>query len=411
MKRILLIDEHKTVNFAGGVESVLAAFANAFSARGYGVAIACMDAEEGTMFFPLDKSVRFHNLWYEYGKPFGGTAWFLKKIEKEFLRTFAGAKMTIAGRKIKDPKKEFFFGSFIERLKRLIADFHPDVMLSITAESAYMAQEAREEKSIPIIAMCHTEPKWEISGYGDREFNAWKKAARVQVLMESFLPAMKSFGLDNLIRIPNFVEQTPDGETVDLADSHNRIVTVGRVDGVQKCQHVLIEAFSLLADKFPEWSVHIYGGIANKGYKRRLDGMIAEKKLADRIRFEGTTNRIGEVYKNADIFAFPSAFEGFGLALAEAMSAGLPSVGRKTCAAVNELIRDGETGLLAEEGAASFAEALERLMSDTPLRIAMGCAAHEAAKTYAPEKIWDAWETVIRVVIREQQDTIAEHNV
>ncbi|MBP5200852.1 MAG: glycosyltransferase [Schwartzia sp.] len=405
MKNILLIDEHKTVNFAGGVERVLAAFANAFTARGYGVAIACMDAEEGSMFFPLDNSVRFHNLWYEYGKPFGGAAWFLKKVEKEFLRTFAGAKMTIAGRNIKDPKKEFFFGSFIERLKRLIADFHPDVMLAITAESAYIAQTAREEKNIPVIAMCHTEPKWEISGYGEREFGAWRKAARVQVLMESFLPAMKSFGLDNLIRIPNFVTQTPDGETVDLAAScNNRIITVGRVDGVQKCQHVLIEAFSLLADKFPEWSVHIYGDIANKGYKRRLDGMIAERRLADRIRFEGTASRIGEVYKGADIFAFPSAFEGFGLALAEAMSAGLPAVGRKSCAAVNELIRDGETGILAEEGAENFAQALKRLMSDSALRIRMGRAAHESVKEYAPEKIWDAWEAVIREVIGERHE-------
>ena len=411
MKNILLIDEHKTVNFAGGVESVLAAFANAFTARGYGVAIACMDAERGKMFFPLDGSVRFHNLWYEYGKPFGGAAWFLKKVEKEFLRTFAGAKMTIAGRNIKDPKKEYFFGSFIERLKRLIADFHPDVMLTITAESAYIAQTALEGKPIPVIAMCHTEPKWEISGYGEREFGAWKKAARVQVLMESFLPAMKSFGLDNLIRIPNFVTQTPDGETVDLAAPRSRIVTVGRVDGVQKCQHVLIEAFSLLAEKFPEWSVHIYGDIANKGYKRRLDGMIAERRLTDRVLFEGTASRICEVYKSADIFAFPSAFEGFGLALAEAMSAGLPAVGRKSCAAVNELIRDGETGILAEEGAESFARALERLMSNASLRIAMGAAAHEAAKEFAPEKIWDAWEAVILEVLQEQQKKIAGQNV
>lgn len=403
MKRILLIDEHKTVNYAGGVESVLAAFANAFSARGFGVAIACMDAEKGTMFFPLEPSVRFHNLWYEYGKPFGGAAWFLKKVEKEFLRTFAGAKMVIAGRRIKDPKKEFFFGSFIERLGKLIDDFQPNVMLAITAESAYIAQAAREKRSIPVIAMCHTEPEREVSGYGEREFGAWKASDRVQVLMNSFLPAMERYGVKKTVRIPNFVAQTPDGEVAPLAPSHNRIVTVGRVDGVQKCQHILIEAFALLADRFPEWSVHIYGEVANRGYKKRLDAIVAENELEGRVFFEGTTKDIGAVYHGADIFAFPSGFEGFGLALAEAMSAGLPAVGRKSCAAVNELIRDGETGFLADEGAENFAKALERLMADPELRVRMGAAAHEAAKAYEPEAVWDMWENVIREVIQEKQ--------
>ena len=402
MAKILLIDEHKTVNYAGGVECVLAAFANAFSSRGYDVAIACMDDEKGKMFFPLDSSVRFHNLWHEYGKPFGGVSWFLKKVEKEFLRTFAGAKMVIAGKQIKDPKKEYYFKSFIGRMSKLMEDFRPDVILSITAESAYMAQMACSDNPVPVIAMCHTEPQREASGYGEREYNAWRNSARVQVLMNSFLPAMEAYGVKNTVRIPNYVTQTPDGDIVDHTTNHNKIVTVGRVDGVQKCQHILIEAFALLAEKFPEWSVHIYGEIANRRYKKRLDAIISEKKLADRIVFEGTTKDIAAVYRGADIFAFPSGFEGFGLALAEAMSAGLPAVGRKSCAAVNELIEDGITGFLTEEGEENFAKALERLMLDQPLRISMGRAAHEAAKAYQPEKVWDMWENVILDVIREQ---------
>ena len=88
-----------------------------------------------------------------------------------------------------------------------------------------------------------------------------------------------------------------------------------------------------------------------------------------------------------------------GLALAEAMSAGLPAVGRKSCAAVNELIVNGKTGFLVEEGAESFAQSLECLMSDQPLRMKMGHAAHESVKAYAPEKIWDEWESIIREVL------------
>lgn len=402
MTRILLIDEHKTVNYAGGVERVLAAFANAFSARGYGVAIACMDEEKGTMFFQLEPSVRFHNFWYEYGAPFGGVAWFWKKIEKEFLRTFAGGKMVFAGKKVKDPKKEYFFGAFIDRLRRLVEEFQPDAILSITAESAYIAQTAVGAKPIPVIAMCHTEPTREASGYGEREFNAWKKSARVQVLMDSFLPMMERIGVKHAIRIPNIVHQVADTELADLTVPHKRIVAVGRVDGGGKGQHILIEAFSLLAGRFPDWSVHLYGDIANRRYKKRLDAMIAEKELVGRVIFEGTTKDIGAVYRTSDIFAFPSEFEGFPLALTEAMSTGLPAVGRKSCISVNELIRDGETGFLVEEGAERFAAALEQLMSDSVLRVRIGRAAHEAVKVYQPEKVWDMWENVILEVLREQ---------
>ncbi|MBO6236682.1 MAG: glycosyltransferase [Schwartzia sp.] len=401
MTKILLIDEHKTVNYAGGVERVLAAFANAFSARGYEVAIACMDEEKGAMFFPLDSSVRFHNFWYEYGTLFGGVVWFWKKIEKEFLRTFAGGKMIFAGKKIRDPKKEFFFSSFIERLRKLVEDFQPDVILSITAESAYIAQTAVGSKQIPVIAMCHTEPTREAAGYGEREFSAWQKSACVQVLMDSFLPTMERFGVKHAIRIPNFVHQVADTDLADLTVPHNRIVAVGRVDGGGKDQHILIEAFSLLAERFPDWSVHLYGDIANRRYKKRLDALIAEKNLLGRVIFEGTTKDIGAVYHTSDIFAFPSSFEGFPLALTEAMSVGLPAVGRKSCISVNELIKDCETGLLVEEGAERFAAALNQLMSDGELRARIGRAAHEAVKAYQPKKVWDMWENVIREVAGE----------
>lgn len=64
------------------------------------------------------------------------------------------------------------------------------------------------------------------------------------------------------------------------------------------------------------------------------------------------------MWKETDIFAFPSHHEGFPLALTEAMGVGIPAVGYRSCPAVNELIHDGEDGYLTDDGAAPFAEAL-----------------------------------------------------
>ena len=112
----------------------------------------------------------------------------------------------------------------------------------------------------------------------------------------------------------------------------------------------------------------------------------------------GATDNVLDVYNKAAIFAFPSAYEGFPLALTEAMSAGLPAVGCKSCPAVNELIKDGENGFLCENGVDAFAQALEKLMSDEELREKMGQAAKEDMKQYDPDKIWDMWEKLIEQV-------------
>lgn len=112
----------------------------------------------------------------------------------------------------------------------------------------------------------------------------------------------------------------------------------------------------------------------------------------------GTTNNVAEVLKSADIFAFPSAYEGFGLALAEAMSTGLPAVGFKSCSGVNELIVDGENGLLCDDGVEALAEALDKLMSSKDLRVKMGKAAKESMKQFAPETIWNKWEALLESI-------------
>ena len=64
---------------------------------------------------------------------------------------------------------------------------------------------------------------------------------------------------------------------------------------------------------------------------------------------KGSTNDVPDVLRQGDIFAFPSAYEGFGLSLAEAMSMGLPAVGYKSCSAVNELIVDGKNGFCVKK--------------------------------------------------------------
>ena len=89
------------------------------------------------------------------------------------------------------------------------------------------------------------------------------------------------------------------------------------------------------------------------------------------------------VLSAADIFVMPSHWEGWGLALGEAMAAGLPAVGSDV-PAVRELIADGQTGLLVPpRDPGALAEALRRLAGDAELRRRMGAAArHRIAERF-----------------------------
>ena len=127
--------------------------------------------------------------------------------------------------------------------------------------------------------------------------------------------------------------------------------------------------------------------------------MIAASGSENRISFCGTTSNVPAVLANADLYVMPSAYEGFGLSLAEGMSMGLPAVGYRSCPAVNELIRDGENGLLADDGADGLAEKMALLMRDRDFRMRMGRAARASMRAYAPEIIWGQWEELMYDVV------------
>ena len=158
-----------------------------------------------------------------------------------------------------------------------------------------------------------------------------------------------------------------------------------------------MKAFKTLAAKYPDWQVKIFGraDAVEKDFETYLQKIIREAHLEKQIYLCGTTKRIREQLQRADIFAFPSAYEGFGLAVAEAMAAGLPPVGFKNADAVRDLLQDGKTGILCADGVAAFAAGLEKLMQDAQLRARMGAQAREAMQAYQPRYVWDQWEDLL----------------
>lgn len=100
------------------------------------------------------------------------------------------------------------------------------------------------------------------------------------------------------------------------------------VGTIKKRKNVLnlIRGFARIADRAPQHLLIAGRPNLSSSYGRSIEAFVKEKKLEDRIRFLGPVSEgaLRYLYRHAFVFAFPSAFEGFGMPVVEAMSEGAP---------------------------------------------------------------------------------------
>lgn len=385
--KVMLADFHKFIGYSGGIENVFAKMASALSERNYDViAVFADEKREGEPFFTVPESVKLLNLYHLPGekavKPSG-----LTKVLREVIRPFSRAAA-------RDQNYRLLYQAKAQ-LSRLLEKEKPDVIVSFREPTGRLLLDGVGTK-IPVISMLHNDPDEIFRGSPAEEKKALEKSAAIQVLLPSFISKAKKYlHYDHFIAIPNAVN-APHVTADHLAKKGKYTITcVGRLTGRTKRQHLLIEAFARLSKNHPDWQVKLWGDTYDKPYVASLRSKIKKYGLGKQVFLCGTTKDMDAVWKETDIFAFPSHHEGFGLALAEAMCCGIPAVGYRSCPAVNELIQSGKTGLLVEEGASALAEGLKKLMESPVLRERFGKNAQMAAEMYRPEIVWGKWEEKI----------------
>jgi len=152
---------------------------------------------------------------------------------------------------------------------------------------------------------------------------------------------------------------------------------VGRLDREKSVERV-IEAFGLIAGALPEARLLLVGqGSHAEALRRRA----AASPARDRIRLVGGVEReaLPPYYRAADLFLFASETETQGLVLAEAHACGLAAVAVRA-SGVEEVVVDGETGLLTKPEARDLADAAIGLLVDPARRAAMGAAGRAIAE-------------------------------
>lgn len=383
--RITLVSTWKIVNAGGGAERVFSLLANAMAERGHQVTGICFDYEAGQPGFPLDARVKFVNAGAGRKPPL----WLTKTAINLRSLSFSRPK--------RREKRLLLWEKFVgEPLTTAVKRTEPDVVIVFRAADAHLLK-CFGNLAAPLVVMSHNSTDKFLPSYAPNSLKkAVEQSAAVQVLMPEFADEIKALiPKARVVVIPNAVPQYRE-----MADrSSHTIINVARIS-YQKHQDLLVKAFSLLADRYPDWQVKIWGGNNDQPEKiTELQALINQEGLKDRVLLCGTTDRVPQELMKASILAFPSRWEGFGLALAEAMSMGLPAVGCLNCPAVNHLIRHEENGLLSDDSPQSYARMLSRLMENEELRCRLGNTAKKDMQAYAAESIWQQWETLLFSVV------------
>jgi glycosyltransferase involved in cell wall biosynthesis len=147
------------------------------------------------------------------------------------------------------------------------------------------------------------------------------------------------------------------------------LVNVGRQE-FQKGQAYLVEAMAELATLRPRAVLLVAGRQGNQS--AHLNRLVATRKSGDRVRFLGYREDIPNLLASADVFVFPSLYEGLGGALIEAMAAGLPIVA-SNLRATREILEPGRNAILVPpESPSHLAAAVLRLLNEDKMRVEFG---------------------------------------
>lgn len=289
------------------------------------------------------------------------------------------------------------FGA-LRKARKLLRRFRPDVVHGNMVHANLFVRILRLFAGIPRL-VCSEHSKniegrgrmWAYRGtdfLSDVNTNVSQEATDHFIAAKAFGPR-KSFAMYNGIDLRCF---TPDAEArarirreYGIPDDEFLWINVGRLTEA-KDQANLLRAF----EKTGFGWLMIVGEGKLRGV---LEQRIGKMPLGGRVVLTGAHTNVADYYRAADCFVLSSAWEGFGIVLAEAMSCGLPVLSTDSggCA---EVVDDPCRMVPVCDSDALAARMKEMCRLGAEERAAIGAANRQKAKRFDLVKICDRWEQI-----------------
>jgi len=358
-------------NVSGGVERMVSVISAEFAIRDCQVSVLSFDNEEANSFYQMDNRVS----WLKCGgaSPFA-RAGFVGRIKR------------------------------LLRIRQLVKGANADVILAFQQGCAYTVSVATLGMGVPLVAAERNAPhRYQFAATNRKylELLTLIFATKITVQMPEYRDAYPWFLRKKIIYIPNSVStvtRIPRRFGGDRANKPIRLLSVGRLC-YQKNHTCLIKALNTEILRDRDWLLDIVG----EG--EELDTL---KYLIESLNLQGKINLVGSVkdvsfyYRRSDLFCFPSRWEGFPNALAEALAFGLPAIGFEECQGVSQLIEHEFSGYLVKgnEDADAFANGIASMLDiDRPLFARMSEAARQSIEHYSVDSVIPRWLELFRALV------------
>ncbi len=281
----------------------------------------------------------------------------------------------------------------LKKLRREMRQFRPRLVQSYLFHANLLARIAARMAGVPVMVCGIRVAEQRSNSYLklDRWTDRWvtrhvcvSEAVRRFSIELGGLPAEKLLVIPNGVALERFRYAEPVSRTeLHCSDPEFLILFAGRLDP-QKGVLTLPHLAETLRPKFPR----VRWLIAGEGPLRaELEQQIQDRSLTETVQLLGSRSDIPELMKTADLFVFPSRWEGMPNVILEAMAAGLPIVSTAV-EGIEDLIEDGVSGAIVPIGDdAELAARIEQLIEQPETRERY---AIEASRAVEQCPTWDA---------------------
>ena len=291
----------------------------------------------------------------------------------------------------------------VGRLRTALRAIRPEIVISFMEATNVLTILATRGLGAKVVVMEHTDPE---SHHVEWFWNTLRRmtyrfADRVGVLTERSRPWAEGLtDPESVFVLPNAINLAPttsDEEInirvkVGLPDQAKVVVSMGRL-APEKGFDLLIQAFAKLAPSHVDYYLVILGEGAERS---SLERARESHNLTGRVHLPGRVPNPMAYLRQCDLFVMSSRYEGFPMALCEAMACGLPVISFDCPTGPGEIIRNEVDGILVPSGdICRLTESMDHLMSNAEVRKILGAKATEVLERFSEDRIMEEWDRIL----------------
>jgi glycosyltransferase involved in cell wall biosynthesis len=345
----------------GGAERVLSMLANHWVSHGYEITLLLLTADKKSV-YPLDNRIRINTL------------------------GVMSASTGLFGASVSNVKR-------IRKLRSATLGTEPDIVLAFMTETAVLSLLAMRGTGIPVLACEHSDP------YCDPPSRVWRAMRKVVFRLATRVILLSEHARDYFtgsVRARSVVIPNPVTAFDSKRAPEKIVLSMGRLARVKRYDR-LIDAFANISARHATWRLIILGEGDERG---ALEGQLQELGLSGRVDLPGMVKDTEPYLSRAGIYVLCSDYEGFPMALCEAMAAGIPSVSVRYNKGIDDIIQNEINGLtVPAQSTQALSEAIDSLIMNEQQRHRIGEAARVRMQDYSMDSIARKWNDIFMDVL------------